>query len=113
MAAAGLWTTASDLARFAIGVQQALAGDSNPVLSQAMTRLMLSSQADDDGLGVFLEGSGKTLRFSHDGRNDGFDARLLAYASAGKGVIILINANDDSRTIDEIIKVIAKKYHWL
>ena len=34
MAAAGLWTTAPDLARFAIGVQRALASTSNAVLSQ-------------------------------------------------------------------------------
>jgi len=32
VAAAGLWTTASDLARFALGIQQSLAGDSNTVL---------------------------------------------------------------------------------
>ncbi len=34
MAAAGLWTTPSDLSRFAIGVQEALAGRSDKTLSQ-------------------------------------------------------------------------------
>jgi CubicO group peptidase (beta-lactamase class C family) len=67
MAAAGLWTTASDLARFAIGVQEALAGKSDKTLSREMTRQMLTDQKDNDGLGVFLEGSGRTLRFKHNG----------------------------------------------
>ena len=59
MAAAGLWTTPSDLARFAIGVQEALAGKSDQVLSRRMARQMLTDQKDHDGLGVFLEGSGQ------------------------------------------------------
>ena len=116
MAAAGLWTTASDLARFAIGVQQALAGDSNLVLSQSMTRQMLSVQnpslQDGDGLGLFLAGSEKTLQFQHTGRNAGFDAYMIAYAYVGSGAVILINANDDTGATKDIAEIIAKKYAW-
>lgn len=116
MAAAGLWTTASDLARFAIGIQQALAGNTNSALSQPTARLMLVNQhpslSKDYGLGVFVGGSGKTLRFWHSGRNAGFDAVLIAYANTGKGAVILMNANDDQGTLKDILKAIAKKYAW-
>jgi CubicO group peptidase (beta-lactamase class C family) len=114
MAAAGLWTTPSDLARFTIGVQQALAGESNPVLSQEMTRQMLTVQnpslSDSDGLGVFVGGSGKALRFWHDGRNAGFDAFMLSFAHFRRGVVIMINANDDTGAIKDIVDAIAKEY---
>jgi CubicO group peptidase (beta-lactamase class C family) len=116
MAAAGLWTTASDLARFAIGVQRALAGDSNPVLSPSMTHQMLTVQnpslSADDGLGVFLAGSEQTIQFQHTGRNAGFDSYMVAYAHAGNGVVILINANDDKGATKDIAEMIAKQYGW-
>jgi CubicO group peptidase (beta-lactamase class C family) len=41
MAAGGLWTTPSDLAKFAIEIALSKQGKSNRVLSQAMTREML------------------------------------------------------------------------
>lgn len=112
MAAAGLWTTPSDLARFAIGVQQSLAGRSNAVISQAMTRQMLTNQKDNDGLGVFLIGSGRTLRFEHSGRDEGFDALLMATAESGQGVVIMINANENTGAVPLIMKFIAKEYGW-
>ncbi len=112
MAAAGLWTTPSDLARFAIGIQEALAGKSNKLLSQRMARQMLTDQKDHDGLGVFLEGSGQTLRFGHGGRDNGFDARLIAYAETGQGAAIMINANDNTPMISRILESIAREYHW-
>lgn len=112
MAAAGLWTTPSDLARFAIGIQQALAGKSNPVISAAMTRQMLTVQEGEFGLGFSLHGSGKDLLFSHEGRDDGFDAFLIAGAESGRGVVIMMNANDDSGAMLRILEAIRKEYHW-
>jgi CubicO group peptidase (beta-lactamase class C family) len=112
MAAAGLWTTPSDLARFAVGVQGALAGRSEQTLSQGMARQMLTEQKNHYGLGFALEGSGPTLRFAHGGRDEGFDALLVAYAETGQGASIMINANDNSRMISRILEVIARAYHW-
>src|ERR1041385_4284370 len=112
MAAAGLWTTPSDLARFAISLQNGYAGQSNPVISQSMIRQMLTRQKENSGLGLGLAGSGKTLRFFHDGRNDGFDAFLLAYAESGTGAVIMLNANDDSGAVGRIVDAVSKEYHW-
>lgn len=112
MAAAGLWTTATDLVRFAIGVQKAVAGTRGSVLSQMMARQMLTEQKDGDGLGVFLEGRGKALRFGHDGRDAGFDAFLTATAQTGQAAAVMININDNSGTATRILQFIANENHW-
>ncbi|ACT91366.1 serine hydrolase domain-containing protein [Dyadobacter fermentans] len=112
MAAAGLWTTPSDLARFAISIQNANAGKSGSILSQSMTRQMLTDQKNRDGLGVFLQGDSTTLRFGHNGRDEGFDALLTASAHKGNGIVIMINANDNSHMMGRIVDFIADYYHW-
>lgn len=112
MAAAGLWTTPTDLARFAIEVQQAYAGKSSRVITPAMARRMLTEVKDGDGLGVFLQGTGPALMFNHGGRDEGFDALLMASASTGQGLALMINANDDSRMVGRIMDFVAKKYRW-
>lgn len=112
MAAAGLWTTASDLARFAIGIQQSRAGKANPVISASMTAQMLTNVNSNYGLGVGVESSGDKLRFSHGGRDEGFDAMYIAYAATGQGAAIMLNANDNSRSVSRILQVIARDYHW-
>jgi CubicO group peptidase (beta-lactamase class C family) len=112
MAAAGLWTTPSDLARFAIEVQESYAGRSSKVISPAMTRRMLTVEKQGDGLGVFLQGAGPTLLFNHGGRDDGFDASLNALAETGQGLVVMINANDNSNMMNRLVGFVAKKYAW-
>src|SRR5689334_7215944 len=57
IAAAGLWTTPTDLAKWAIEVQETLAGRGHGVISPAMARQYLTEQKDRSGLGVGVEGS--------------------------------------------------------
>jgi hypothetical protein len=64
------------------------------------------------GLGVGLEGSGPNQRFGHGGRDQGFDARLIAYENHGHGAVIMINTNDNSQMISRIMEGIAREYDW-
>lgn len=112
MAAAGLWTTPSDLARFAIALQDTFAGRSAPVISPALAVQMLTPQMDNDGLGVFLVGAAETRRFEHGGRDEGFDAQMTAYLKSGQSAVIMINTNDNSRVVAQVMEAIADAYGW-
>jgi hypothetical protein len=57
--------------------------------SKTMAEQMLTRQIDDDGLGVFLDGSGRTLQFSHGRANEGFRCIFLAYAHTGQVAAIM------------------------
>ena len=110
LAAAGLWTTAGDLARFYIGMQRSLAGTSNPIISQAMTREMLVEQKRGSGLGFFVGGA--PPRFGHNGDDLGFNAVTIAFET-GQGAVILMNANTDLEVLkNTLVEVIGEEYHW-
>jgi CubicO group peptidase (beta-lactamase class C family) len=112
MAAAGLWTTAEDLARFAVGMQRILAGDSASVFSPEMARRMVTERMNGMGLGLALSRRGDAPFFGHNGRDEGFDALLTASVATGQGAVIMINANDNSGFRSRIVDFIARKYRW-
>lgn len=113
MAAAGLWTTPTDLAKFVIESQLSLAGKSNKVLTPAMTAKMVqpflpSSQA---GLGFFSEKHGAATYFGHGGADEGFRAQVLVHKDKGYGAVVMVNS-DNGQIINEIIRGIAREYQW-
>jgi CubicO group peptidase (beta-lactamase class C family) len=85
MAAAGLWTTPADLARFVMALQHAKQGGSEAILPAALAGEMLRRQKEDAGLGVFLSGKGPSAWFSHNGGNAGSSARSLAPWKLARG----------------------------
>ncbi len=111
MAAAGLWTTAADLARFAVGVQQAMAGRSN-VLSRATAKEMLTLQKGTYGLGLSLSGKGRSARFGHGGSNAGFQCGMVAYVDTGQGAVVMTNGDRGGMLAGEILRAIALEYDW-
>ncbi|HKF46879.1 MAG TPA: serine hydrolase [Terracidiphilus sp.] len=112
MAAAGLWTTASDLAQYIIENQHSLAGHANHVLSQAMTKQMLTPGIGNWGLGVQIGGSKKDPFFTHDGINAGFESVFVGYENHGDGAVVMTNAQGGERLAKELIQSIATEYDW-
>ena len=112
MSAAGLWTTPTDLAKFAIEVQLSLAGKSNKVLSKEMTAKMVTPFIEDFvGLGFFIEKQGASTYFGHGGADEGFRAQLLVNKDKGYGAVVMVNS-DNGQIINEILRGIAKEYQW-
>ena len=102
MAAAGLWTTSSDLARVIIEVQRAWAGLDTAILSQRTAREMLSPQSGGPvGIGFWVE-EGHSVRFFHGGDNDGFKCLLTGGVDAGTGMVIMTNGQRGDGLIDEV-----------
>ena len=111
MAAAGLWTTPTDLAKFAIEVQLSLAGRSNKVLSKQSVETMTTSFMEDVGLGFFIERHGNAIYFGHGGADEGFRAELLVSKDKGYGVAVMVNS-DNGQILREVIRGVAKEYGW-
>jgi CubicO group peptidase (beta-lactamase class C family) len=112
MAAAGLWTTPTDLAKLAIEVQKAKLGKSTRVLSKAMTEQMLTRQFENWGLGFSLEGKEAKATFSHGGSNEGFRCHFVAFSNSGQGAVVMTNSDNGGPLAQEIIRSIAAEYGW-
>jgi CubicO group peptidase (beta-lactamase class C family) len=113
LAAAGLWTTPTDLARFGIELQKSLHGRSNRVLS----RVMATEMATPVGVGPFAIGmqiakTGEGWYLSHGGSNWGFQCMLLVHRSKGYGFAAMSNADSGGRLINELQQRIAAAYQW-
>ena len=123
MAAGGLWTTPTNLAKLAIEVALESRGLSHRILSAATARAMLAPQwssgvinilgspndPDRMGYGFFV---GEHHRFGHIGGNVGYQATMVMFADTGNGAIIMTNYDIGLRAGDAVLNAIAKVYRW-
>ena len=112
MAAAGLWTTPSDLARWAIELMKAEKGESEKVISQQRAKEMLTKQVGGHGVGPGLGGEEEWVRFNHGGSNEGFRCGLYAYYKKGMGVVIMTNGDGGETLMGEFLRAISAEYGW-
>lgn len=111
-AAAGLWTTPSDLARYIIDCQLTLQGKKGKVLSTAGMRQRMTPYNDKNAaLGVFIQKKGEQLWFNHNGGNEAFLCTSWGSMEGGNGVVIMINGEDFS-VVNELLNSVATVYKW-
>jgi CubicO group peptidase (beta-lactamase class C family) len=124
MAAGGLWSTPSDLARLAIEIALSTQAKANHVLSQAMARDMLAphqkngvinilgSKQDPDQMGYGFFVGRKKGRFGHIGGNVGYQATFVMFADTGNGAVIMTNSDIGLAVGNILLNKIAEAYGW-
>lgn len=126
LAVGGLWTTPSDLALFAIAIQNALAGKQSYVPTSVAKMMVAPSSTETRGLGFFINNkfADETANgnyFSHGGFNQGYLALLIAGKTNGKGAVIMVNVSPNYHTkakvkqwdfIRAVQKYIAQSEQW-
>ncbi len=105
MAAAGLWTTPSQLILYAKEIQQIHQTQKNGLLRANTVNDMLTPGMNDHGLGPAVT----EHTFGHGGADEGFRADLVAWKEHPIAVVIMVNS-DNGSIIREIKLSIAKEY---
>ena len=111
-AAAGLWTTPTELARFLVDLRRAYLGRTDAVLKAATVQEMLSRGLDERGLGFNVAGTGDSLIIYHGGGNKGYRSFMILYPVTGDGVIVMTNAEGGSELRMEVVRAVSRVYGW-
>lgn len=110
----GLWTTATDLAKFVVSIQESYLGVNNSIINKDMATEMLTPflSNSDAALGTFIKEKGGEKYFTHSGSNLGYRTDYYGSFTKGNGIVILTNSDNGQALIDEIINSVATVYQW-
>ena len=106
MAAAGLWTTPSELILWAKEIQRIVQTQKDGLLKATSVNAMLTPNEDSQGLGPYV----LDLTFGHGGADEGFRADLLVWKETPNAVVIMVNSQNGNTIIREILLGIVEEY---
>jgi len=112
-AGASLWSTPTDVARFAIDLTNSYNGEGDSLLSHAMSMEMLTPLINDRGLGLLVYDDGADrFYFMHPGANDGYKSVLVVYPERRQGVVIMTNSDAGDQLWREVLNSVSVEYGW-
>jgi CubicO group peptidase (beta-lactamase class C family) len=112
-AAAGLWATAPDLARFLIGLIQSVRAAPGALFRPETIRAMLTPvDGFGSGLGGALRGSDRARVFMKRGHNLGYMNYMLLFPETGQGAVVLTNSEQGDHLIEPLLRSLATVHDW-
>ena len=112
-AAAGLWSTPTDLAKLLVQLAHTWQGFSSIFLHRRTLQEMLTPQNGGPyGLGAAVAGDGASLVLMKRGQNIGYQGYLILYPATGQGMVVMTNSDNGSKLAEALIKRAAAAYDW-
>jgi CubicO group peptidase (beta-lactamase class C family) len=111
-AAAGLWTTPTDLAKLGIEVQKALWRESKVLSRISALEMIAPIGTGPFAIGFGIQQRGEGWYFVHEGANWGFHCYLSMHRLKGYGLAVMTNSDSGGRIIGEIEARVAAADHW-
>ena len=110
-AAAGLWTTPTDICKYILEIQQVYQGKPSKLLNQEMVKLHVTPYKNNAAMGTFQQIRDDEKYFDHTASNEGFSGLFIGGLTNGKGAAIFVNS-DDATIAFELVNSIALAYNW-
>lgn len=112
LAASGLWTTASDLARMMVALGTSYHGRGGLLPQELAVDMMTAVSPGFNGLGPRLAGEGTSRIFHHAGANDSYKAYVESNLASGDGLVVLTNGERGDVLGDEIRNAVSDACRW-
>ncbi|MGB5317371.1 MAG: serine hydrolase domain-containing protein [Robiginitalea sp.] len=110
LAAGGIWTTPSDLAKFMITLLNDYHKGSNTLISKEMAETVFRKNI---GRYVFtLWNWGDDIVFQHYGSNQGFNCFMYGSVDKNQGIVVMTNSDNSFGLFDYIQRAVNDEYQW-
>ncbi|MFF4404870.1 amino acid adenylation domain-containing protein [Streptomyces sp. NPDC001404] len=101
--AAGLWSTAADMARLELEIRRSALGRPLALLSRESAGQLLTPHSDSFyGLGTIVDAGGQDVEFGHGGSPGGYQAVSMSSLHRGSGVVVLTNGEFNAQVLKAV-----------
>ena len=110
-AAAGLWSNATDMAKFLIEIYKGYQGES-AVFSKPEIQSILNQEREGHIYGLIVDKSETGFAITHYGGNAGYRTGMTIDLNTGKGLVYLINSDNGGALGNELLLSASHLYNW-
>ncbi len=110
-AAAGLWSNATDMAKFLIEIYKAYQGRSS-LFTQSDIQSIIKHERDGHVYGFILNRTGNDVSITHYGGNVGYRTGMTISLTSGNGLVYLTNSDNGGALGNELLLSASRVYDW-
>lgn len=112
LAAGGLWSTPTDLAKLLIAIADSYRGQSTFLSRQSVDQMLTQQGVGPYGLGGAVRGAGENLVLMKRGQNVGYQSCMLIFPVQGDGIVVMSNSDNGMALAEALVRRAAVAYRW-